>query len=59
MKFSPDQYNFVRSLLEPKIDEIRAAWKASTDEEETERLANELVTARRAADTLEELFFAQ
>lgn len=56
MKFTPLQYNYIRSLLEPKIEELRKKWKESKDEEETDRLGDELANALRAADTIEEYY---
>lgn len=59
MQFTPAQYNWLRSLYEPKIEELRKAWKEATDEEEKLKIEDEYVIAQRAADTLETLYFNQ
>lgn len=59
MQFSPMQYKFIKPLLDQKINELRAAWKASKDEEQTNELGNQLAIAQRAAETIELLYLNQ
>lgn len=50
------EFNLLKSLVLPKIDEIRTAWKASTDEEETNELGYQLSIASRAWDSIERAY---